>query len=141
MGNPAAVRRDFESLEQRRREAAELLRQGMHPAEVARRVGVHRQSVGRWAQQLKQGGLRALKKADRAGRRPRLSPEELRRIERGLKRGHNCWVMKPHVDLSAGGSPDRTGMRGSISSRPCVAHPAATGMELSATYRARLGAR
>jgi len=87
MGNPAGVRRDFESLEQRRREAAELLRQGMHPAEVARRVGVHRQSVGRWAQQLKQGGLRALKKADRAGRRPRLSPEELRRIERGLKRG------------------------------------------------------
>lgn len=87
MGNPAGVRRDFESLEQRRREAAELLRQGIHPAEVARRVGVHRQSVGRWAQQLKQGGLRALKKAGRAGRRPRLTPEDLRRIERGLKRG------------------------------------------------------
>ena len=87
MGNPAGVRRDFEGLEQRRREAAELLRQGTHPAEVARRVGVHRQSVGRWAQQLKQGGLRALKKADRAGRRPRLSQEDLRCIERGLKRG------------------------------------------------------
>jgi hypothetical protein len=47
MGNPAGVRRDFVKLEQRRREAAELLRQGVHQAEVARRVGAHRQSVSR----------------------------------------------------------------------------------------------
>jgi transposase len=87
MGNPAGVRRDFVKLEQRRREAAELLRQGVHPAEVARRVGVHRQSVGRWAKQLEQGGLRALRRAGRAGRKAQLGPEELRRIERGLKRG------------------------------------------------------
>ena len=87
MGNPAGVRRDFEQLEQRRLEAAELLRQGIHQAEVARRVGVHRQSVSRWAQELKQGGKRALRKAGRAGRRPRLHAEDLRRIEKGLKRG------------------------------------------------------
>lgn len=87
MGNPAGVRRDFEGLERRRRQAAELLREGVLQAEVARRVGVHRQSVSRWAQQLKRGGLRALKKAGRAGRKPRLRPEDLRRIERGLKRG------------------------------------------------------
>lgn len=86
-GNPAGVRRDFEKLEGRRLQAAKLLREGVHPAEVARQVGVHRQSVGRWARQLKRGGLRALKKAGRAGRRPRLRPEDLRRIERGLKRG------------------------------------------------------
>jgi hypothetical protein len=30
MGNPAGVRQDFEKLEQRRLEAAELLRQGLH---------------------------------------------------------------------------------------------------------------
>jgi len=87
MGNPAGVRRDFVKLEQRRREAAELLRQGVHQAEVARQVGAHRQSVSRWAQQLEEGGLRALKRAGRAGRKARLSPEDLRRIERGLKRG------------------------------------------------------
>lgn len=87
MGNPAGVRRDFEKLEQRRLEAAELLRQGIHQAEVARRVGVHRQSVSRWAEEFKQGGKRALRKAGRAGRRPRLHPEDLRRIEKGLKRG------------------------------------------------------
>ena len=87
MGNPAGVRRDFEKLEQRRLEAAELLRQGIHQAEVARRVGVHRQSVSRWAEELKQGGKRALRKAGRAGRRPRLRPEDLRRVKKGLKRG------------------------------------------------------
>ena len=74
-------------LEQRRREAAELLRQGVHRAEVAGRVGGHRQSVSRWAEQLEQGGVRALKRAGRAGRKARLGPEDLRRIERGLKRG------------------------------------------------------
>jgi transposase len=74
VGNPAGVRRDFEKLEQRRLEAAELLRQGIHQAAVARRVGVHRQSVSRWAQELEQGGKRALRKAGRAGRRPRLHP-------------------------------------------------------------------
>ncbi len=87
MGNPAGVRRDFEGLERRRLQAAELLRAGVRQAEVARRVGVHRQSVSRWAQQLKRGGRRALKKAGRAGRKPRLRPEDLRRLERGLKRG------------------------------------------------------
>src|SRR5437016_5399521 len=87
MGNPAGVRRDFVGLEQRRREAAELLRQGVHQAEVARRVRAHRQSVSRWAQQLEEGGLRGLKRAGRARRKARLRQEDLRRIERGLKRG------------------------------------------------------
>jgi len=87
MGNPAGVRRDFEELEERRLRAAQLLREGVHQAEVARQVGAHRQSVSRWAAQLKSGGLRALKKAAHAGRRARLRPEDLRRIEKGLKRG------------------------------------------------------
>ena len=87
MGNPAGVRRDFKKLEQRRLLGARLLRQGVHLAEVARQVGVHRQSVSRWAEQLKRGGVQALKKAEHAGRRARLGPEDLRRIERGLKRG------------------------------------------------------
>jgi transposase len=87
MGNAAGVRRDFDQLEQRRLGAVDLLREGIHQAEVARRVGAHRQSVSRWAKQLEQGGKRGLRKAGRAGRRPRLSTEDLRRIEKGLKRG------------------------------------------------------
>jgi transposase len=87
MGNPAGVRRDFDGLEVRRLRAADLLRQGIHQAEVARRVEVHRQSVSRWAGELKRGGMRVLRKAGRAGRKPRLRPEDLRRIEKALKRG------------------------------------------------------
>jgi len=85
MGNPAGVRRDFEELEKRRLQAAQLLRQGVHQAEVARQVDVHRQSVSRWAAQLQQGGIRALKKTGHPG--ARLRPEDLRRIEKALKRG------------------------------------------------------
>jgi transposase len=55
-------------------------------------VGVQRQSVSRWAQELEQGGKRALRKAGRAGRRPRLHPEDLRRIEKALKRGPEAFA-------------------------------------------------
>ncbi len=68
-------------------QAARLLEKGYSQSEVARRVGAHRQSVSQWARQLEQGGRRALKKAGRAGRKPRLRAEDRRRIERGLKRG------------------------------------------------------
>ncbi|MCJ7831511.1 MAG: helix-turn-helix domain-containing protein, partial [Dehalococcoidia bacterium] len=74
-------------MERRRLQAAQLLGRGLSQAEVARRVGVHRQSVSRWAKQLAEGGKASLKKAGRAGRKPRLSPADLRRVERGLKRG------------------------------------------------------
>jgi len=87
MGHPAGVKLDRAKLERRRLQAARLLQQGVGEAEVARRVGVHRQSVNRWARQLAQGGRQALKKAARAGRPPQLSAGDRQRIERGLKRG------------------------------------------------------
>jgi transposase len=87
MGNPAGVRRDFEALERRRMEAARLLKQGVSQSEVARRLGVHRQSVIRWARQLAPAGRVGLKKAGRAGRRPKLGAGQLRKIAQALKRG------------------------------------------------------
>ena len=81
------MRRDFEALEARRLRAARLLRQGVSQAEIARQLGVHRQSVYRWAARVEQKGRAGLKKAGRAGRKPRLSAPDLRRLERGLKRG------------------------------------------------------
>ena len=87
MGKLPGVRRDLGLMEQRRRDAAELLRKGLGQAEVARRVGVHRQSVSRWARQLQVGGAATLKRAERAGRKARLSKEDLQRIEVGLRRG------------------------------------------------------
>ena len=87
MGNPAGVRRDFAELERRRLRAARLLRKGVHQSEVARQVGVHRQSVSRWAAELEEKGQAGLKQAGRAGRKPRLSAEDRKKIEHGLKRG------------------------------------------------------
>jgi transposase len=87
MGNPAGVRRDFAALERRRMDAVRLLRQGRSQAEVARELGVHRQSVSRWARELEQSGVRGLRKAKHTGRPPRLSPPQLRDLERALKRG------------------------------------------------------
>ncbi len=87
MGNPAGVRRDFVALEARRLRAARMLAKGMNQAEVARRVGVHRQSVSRWARQLERAGRSGLKRAGRAGRKPRLGPRDRERIAQALKRG------------------------------------------------------
>jgi transposase len=87
MGNPAGVKRDFDALEQRRLRAYALLKRGLSEAEVARQVGVHRQSVNRWATQIAEHGRTGLKKAGRAGRKSRLSDTDLRKIERKLKQG------------------------------------------------------
>jgi transposase len=68
-------------------EAARLLREGFSQSEVARAVGVHRQSVSRWARELEQSGVRGLRQAKRTGRPTKLSPAQLRDLERSLKRG------------------------------------------------------
>lgn len=86
-----SIKRDFAELERRRLKAARLLRNKVPAAEVARRVGAHRQSVSRWQQQLKASGLDGLKKAGRAGRRPKLTPDQLLELESELLKGP-----KPH---------------------------------------------
>lgn len=106
MGNPAGVRRNFDALEQRRLKAFALLKQGTHQAEVARQLGVHRQSVSRWANQIEELGRAGLKKAGRAGRKPRLSEAHLKAIEHELKRGPQAlgyetdlWTLARVADL------------------------------------------
>ena len=87
MGNPRGVKRDFDALEARRLRTASLLKQGESQAEVARTLGVHRQTVHRWAKRVEREGRAALKKAGRAGRKPRLGAAQLRSIAQELKRG------------------------------------------------------
>jgi transposase len=87
MGNPRGVKRDFDALEARRLRAARLFQQGKSQAEIARVLRVHRQTVHRWAKQVEGEGQAALRKAGRAGRKPRLSAAELRRLAQELKRG------------------------------------------------------
>jgi len=106
MGHPAGVKLDRAKLERRRLQAARLLQRGMPEAEVARRVGVHRQSVNRWARQLAGGGKVALQRAPRAGRPPQLSDADRRRIVQGLQRGPEAlgyrtslWTCRRVADL------------------------------------------
>jgi len=106
MGNPAGVKRDFKALARRRRQAARLLSKGLSEAEVARRVGVHRQSVNRWNRQLAASGPAAWRSAGRAGRKPQLEPADRRRIEAGLKQGPEAlgyvtglWTTRRVVEL------------------------------------------
>jgi transposase len=87
MGNPRGVKRDFNQLEQRRFRAARLFDQGLRQAEVARRTGVSRESARRWFEQWQKAGKAGLKQAGRAGRKPRLQPEQLDALRRGLKEG------------------------------------------------------
>src|SRR4030043_74077 len=81
-------RRDFEAMGQRRRRAARLFAAGkMILAGIARELKVSRQSVSRWYEQWKRGGGGALRGAGRAGRRPKLERQQLRRVEVALRKG------------------------------------------------------
>lgn len=87
----AGAARDFDAMEQRRFEAARLFKQGAWPAEVARRLGVSRQSVHRWQQSLAQQGRRGLRRAGRAGRPPKLTEADLRNLKRALGAGPEAY--------------------------------------------------
>ncbi len=74
-------------LERRRRHGARLLAAGQPQAEVARRVGVSRQTVMRWERLRQQGGLEALRRAEHFGRPERLSESQREELVRLLKAG------------------------------------------------------
>jgi transposase len=87
MGNAAGVRRDFDALEKRRFQAIRLFEQGWNQSEIARQVKVVRQTVARWVQQYRAQGRRALRKAGRAGRKPRLSEKQRHQLKKLLLAG------------------------------------------------------
>ena len=75
-GNP-------EILEQRRKRAIDLLKQGYQPVEVAAMVSVDRRSVRRWNASYKNEGTKALRSRPNTGRPTKLSEgeqSELRQI-------------------------------------------------------------
>ena len=112
MGNPKGVKRDFEQLERRRLSAAKLFNRGLSQAEVARQLQVHRQSVSRWFHSWQSAGAKALKKAGRAGRKPRLVAKELEGLRQGLKQGPEvmgygsglwtCWRVADLIERQTG---------------------------------------
>lgn len=87
MGHLKGLKRDFNQLQRRRMRAARLFDQGWRQIEVARHVDVSAQSVGRWYAVWQTQGTDGLKKAGRAGRKPRLDAEQLEQIEDALREG------------------------------------------------------
>jgi transposase len=80
-------RRDLKAMEERRMRAADLFRKGVIPAEVARQLSVSHQVVSDWRKVWRQGGRAALRGKGHAGRRRKLSPAQLRKVEKALKKG------------------------------------------------------
>jgi len=79
--------RDFAALEARRLRAADLFARGTSQAMVARVLGVTTAAVNHWHQAWQAKGRRGLKGAGRAGRKPRLGPAALAKLERALRAG------------------------------------------------------
>lgn len=78
---------DQSALQKRRLKAVRLFEKGIAPSEVARRLGVHRQSAGRWRMEWLAGGDKALESKGRIGRKSELSPEQLEQLAVILKAG------------------------------------------------------
>jgi transposase len=73
--------------EARRLQAAELFAQGRSQAEVARTLGVSRQSAHIWHARFQQGGVDALRSRGPTGPDPKLSAAQLAQIEQALLAG------------------------------------------------------
>lgn len=74
-GTAMMRKRDFKELEKRRMQGAKLLARGISKSEVARQLGVARQTVATWEQRLAEGGKKALERGD-LGRPRQLDAEQ-----------------------------------------------------------------
>ena len=79
-------KRDFKALEQRRLKGAKLLTRGVSKSEVARQLGVTRQTVAAWEQRLSEGGQQSLKRGA-LGRPRQLTTEQERELGKTLMAG------------------------------------------------------
>jgi transposase len=90
---PTAYRRNARGLRDRqafegvRMQAGALFAAGLSQAQVARKLGVARQNVSRWHARWRQGGLLALASRGPTGPAPRLSDQQLHRIDQALRQG------------------------------------------------------
>jgi transposase len=83
----AAAQQERERRQARRLRAAELFAVGLRQAEVARQLGVSRQSVSDWHARWQAGGPDALRSQGPTGPTPRLSDRQLGQVEQVLLNG------------------------------------------------------
>ena len=74
-------------LEQRRLRAIQLLKSGMGPTEVAKKVNAHRRTVQRWARKFESGGTRAMQPKPHPGPSPKLTIAQKKKLSRMLLKG------------------------------------------------------
>lgn len=86
-GGRGRSRRDFEVLRQRRLRAVEMFEAGRRQVDVVVELEVSAQTASRWHKAWVEGGRDALASVGRAGRRPRLSDEQIGRVEAALMEG------------------------------------------------------
>ena len=79
--------RDHQQMEQRRLKAAGLFEKGLGASEVARKLGVKRQSAHIWKTAWEQGGSASLRSSGPAGRKPRLNPLQKQEVIEALLAG------------------------------------------------------
>ena len=79
--------RDFAAMEARRMGAADLFKEGVTQAEIARELGVAHQTISDWHDKWVVGGKRALKRTGRPGRPPKVTAADLAKVEKALERG------------------------------------------------------
>jgi transposase len=81
------AKRNHSQMERRRHRAAHLFDKGYSASEVARRLGVSRQSTGRWKAAWERNGSKGLASQGRAGRKPRLDEAQRAAVTAALLQG------------------------------------------------------
>ncbi len=71
---------DHKMLESLRITAVQHVREGAHPEDVAKTLGLHRKTVYGWLARYRKGGAEALRAKPLPGRPPKLSEQQLRRL-------------------------------------------------------------
>ncbi len=96
----ARRKRDFEALEERRRQAARMFQRGKTQADVVHQLGVSRQSASRWYATWESEGLAGLR-AGTPGRPRRLTSDQLKALGKELRKGASAhgyasdlWTLK-----------------------------------------------
>jgi transposase len=79
-------RRDYELMEERRLRGAQLLKEGVSQADVAKQLRVKRQSVHEWAKVIAARGEKGLIRVP-TGRKPRLNAVQLAQLAAHLQNG------------------------------------------------------